>query len=298
MALMISGLCHLTIIVASLLFAESVLSDTSTASTLVSVGTHRLEISQRGIGAPAVVIDAGLFDQLDKLGPLQDRIARETQVITYNRAGYGRSEGGPLPRDARREADELKAMLEKASIPEPYLLVGHSLGALNIQVFALEYPDAVAGMVLLDPPPIPFILGQAFQDLGELAEQMTAEWQTIADSSAKSLDATEKTKATFFLMIASEHREMFGESARMVNAIATFGDIPLVVLASGKPNPAFGEVADEFQKYWIEQSRLLSGKSTLGRFILVEEASHHIYLDAQELVVKTILSVAHNDQGK
>jgi hypothetical protein len=57
------------------------------------------------------------------------------------------------------------------------------------------------------------------------------------------------------LMIA-EHREMFGETARPVEAISTFGDLPLVVLAAGKPNPAFGEVAEEYQRYWIGQSRL------------------------------------------
>jgi hypothetical protein len=33
------------------------------------------------------------------------------------------------------------------------------------------------------------------------------------------------------------------------------GDKPLVVIASRKPNPAFGEAAETFQQYRIEQSR-------------------------------------------
>lgn len=265
---------------------------------MISIGSHRLQIHIDGEGAPTVVIDTGIADQLDKLRPFQERIARVTHVITYNRAGYGQSEPGPLPRHSAREAEELKALLEKASVPAPYVLVGHSLGALNMQVFASKYPDDVAGMVLLDPPPLSFILGQEYRDLGVMAEQMTAEWQAIADTAAKSIDTQEKARSAFFRMIASEHRQMFGESARLVGAISTFGDIPLVVLASGKPNPAFGEVAEEYQRYWVEQSRALTDKSINGKFVLAEGASHHLYLDAPELVEESILSAVYEVRAK
>jgi pimeloyl-ACP methyl ester carboxylesterase len=258
---------------------------------MVSIGSHRLQMHLEGIGAPAVVVDAGITDQLAKLRPLQERLARVTQVITYNRAGYGRSEPGPLPRDAGRESEELKALLGKASVPGPYVLVGHSLGALNVQVFASKYPDDVAGMVLLDPPPLSFILGHEYPDLRVMAERMTAEWQAAADSAAKSPDGREQAKSAFFRMIASEHRQMFGETARMVEAISTFGDMPLVVVAAGRPNPAFGEVAEEYQRYWVGQSRALAKRSTNGKFILAEGASHYLYLDVPELVAQNILSV-------
>ncbi len=265
---------------------------------MISIGSHHLQIHIEGKGAPTVVIDAGITDQLDKLRPFQERIARVTHVITYNRAGYGQSEPGPLPRHSGREAEELKALLEKASVPGPYVLVGHSLGALNMQVFASKYPDDVAGMVLLDPPPLSFILGQEYRDLGVMAEQMTAEWQAIADSAVESIDAQEKARATFFRMIASEHREMFGESARLAGAISTFGDIPLAVVAAGEPNPAFGEVAKEYQRYWVEQSRALTDKSTRGTFILAEGASHYVYLDVPDLVVESILAVVNEVRAK
>jgi len=265
---------------------------------MVSLGSHRLEMHLEGKGAPTVVIDAGITDQLDKLRPLQNRLAQVTQVITYNRAGYGRSEPGPLPRHSGREAEELKALLEKASVPGPYVLVGHSLGALNIQVFASKYPDDAAGMVLLDPPPLSFLLGQEYKDLRGMAEQMTAEWQAIADSTANSTDAREQARSSFFQMIASEHREMFGETAKMVGSVSKFGDMPLMVLAAGKPNPAFGEVAEEYQRYWIGQSRALADKSTNGKFILAEGATHYLYLDVPELVAQNILSVVDQVRAK
>jgi pimeloyl-ACP methyl ester carboxylesterase len=268
------------------------------SDSLISIGTHRLQIHREGKGTPAVVIDAGITDQLDKLRPLQDRLAQATSVITYNRAGYGKSEPGPLPRGGAREADELKALLDKASVPGPYVLVGHSLGAVNVMLFASRHPKDVAGIVLLDPPPLSFILGRDYKELGAMAERMTAEWEAIADSAAKSADPGDKARSAFFRAIASEHREMFGETARLAGGIATFGDIPLVVMAAGKANPAFGPIAEEYQKYWIEQSRALSAKSTKGKFIIAEQSSHYLYLDVPELVAENILSVVNGVRAK
>ena len=279
-------------------FASCVRESVPSSDQIVNIGSHRLQMHREGKGAPTVVIDAGITDQLEKLRPLQERIAGVTRVITYNRAGYGQSEPGPVPRDCGREAEELKALLEKASIQGPYVLVGHSLGGLNMQVYASKYPPDVAAMVLLDPPPLSFLLREEYGDLGAMAEKMTAEWQAIADSAAQSADAREKARSAFFGMIASEHREMFGESARLAAAISTFGDIPLVVMAAGKPNPAFGEAAEGFQKFWIAQNRALAGKSSNGRFILAEGASHYLYLDVPDLVVESIHSVVYKVRAK
>jgi len=84
---------------------------------------------------------------------------------------------------------------------------------------------------------------------------------------------------------------MFGASARSVTGITSFGDAPLLVMAAGKPNPAFGDLAQAYQVYWIEQSRLLGKKSTKGKFVLADESTHHLYRDAPDLVVECIQSV-------
>ena len=268
------------------------------ADRLVDVGTHKLQAHVEGKGTPTVVIDAGLGDQLDKLRPLQQLLARVTRVVVYNRAGYGQSEPGPLPRDAGREADELRVLLKGLRVKKPYVLVGHSLGALNVQVFASRHPDEVAGIVLLDPPPVAFLVGQEYANLSAMAERMTAEWQVAADSTANAPDPAARAQSAFLRMIASEHREMFGGTAKLVSSISTFGDIPLVVMAAGKSNPAFGETAEQFQKFWVEQSRALAAKSTAGRFVLAEESSHYLYLDVPDLVETTILAVVRGARGR
>jgi len=258
---------------------------------LISVGTHRLQVRIRGEGTPTVVIDTGLGDALAELRQLQDDLAQATRVITYNRAGYGQSEPGPFPRSSEQEVAELRALLEAAAVTGPAVLVGHSLGAQNVQVYASQYPQDVAAMVLLDPPPLSFVLGQEFKEFGTLAETMTAQWQAAADATATSQDPEERRTSVFLRTIASEHRQTFGESAQVVASIPSFGDLPLVVMASGKPNPVLGDAAEDFQRYWIEQSRRLVDKSSRGVFILVKSSSHHLYRDAPHLVAHNILAV-------
>ncbi len=90
---------------------------------------------------------------------------------------------------------------------------------------------------------------------------------------------------------------MFGESARQVSEISSFGDILLLVMAAGKPNPVLGDIAEEYQRIWIEQSRSLSHKSSNGRLILAEESTHHLYKDVPDLVVESVVSFVYRARG-
>jgi hypothetical protein len=135
------------------------------------------------------------------------------------------------------------------------------------------------------------LLGEGYPDLHAVAEQMTSEWQEIADRDFYSTDPQKRTEAVFFQMLASEHREMLGKSAHLAEAIKTFGDVPLLVIASGVPNPMFGAEAAGYQQYWIDQSRSLATKSTRGEFILAEDSTHRLHIEAEDLVVGCILSV-------
>jgi pimeloyl-ACP methyl ester carboxylesterase len=258
---------------------------------MVDIGTHSLHIRCTGQGTPTVVIDAGLGDASDQVQPLQAQVAQYTRVCAYDRAGYGASEPGPLPRDSQRMADELKQLLGKAGVRGPYVLVGHSLGGLNAQVFAHRYPDLVAGLVLLDPSPLPFITGQAFLDLYQVAEQQTSEFQRMAEAARQSTDPEAQAAAGYLEMLASEHAMLITADAAQVAAIESFGDIPLVVVGAGQPNPAFGEAAGAFQQFWIEENRALARKSAHGTFILAHESGHYLYKDAPGLVLDAIRQV-------
>jgi len=82
---------------------------------------------------------------------IQPAVARQTRVCSYDRAGFGWSEAGPMPRTAGRVADELRVLLDRGGVPPPFVLVGHSFGGLVMRIFAARHRSEVAGLVLVDP---------------------------------------------------------------------------------------------------------------------------------------------------
>mgnify|MGYP001472115743 FL=1 len=84
---------------------------------------------------------------------VQKEVKNFAQVCFYDRAGLGKSDKGPSPRTTIQIANELHALLESAKLTPPYILVGHSMGGLHIQTYAMLYPEDIAGMVFVDPTP-------------------------------------------------------------------------------------------------------------------------------------------------
>jgi pimeloyl-ACP methyl ester carboxylesterase len=258
---------------------------------LVDVGSHRLHVHCLGQGHPTIVIDTGVGETDESWLPLMEALGQDARVCSYDRAGYGRSDPGPMPRDARTAARELHELLRNSAQEGPFLLVGHSLGALNVQVFAASYPDVVAGLVLLDPSPRGWLAGESFPELRGLFRKETAVMRGMADEASVSSNATERMRTAFLDAVASEHEQLLERTAGQLAAIESFGEIPLTVIASTEPNPGFGASAEAFQEYWIEESRRLAARSQRGRFILAEGSGHHIHLDAPSVVIDAILKV-------
>ena len=71
-------------------------------------------------------------------------MAEFTTACAYDRAGFGWSDAGPMPRTAARIAAELHELLTVARIAPPYVLVGHSFGGLSIRAYASRHPAKIA----------------------------------------------------------------------------------------------------------------------------------------------------------
>lgn len=118
---------------------------------LIDAGGFRLHLNAAGAGRPTVVFDAALGGSSISWTLVQPGVSAFTRTVAYDRAGFGWSEAGPLPRTAGRAAGELHRALEAASERPPFLLVGHSYGGLVARVFAARFPADVAGLILVDP---------------------------------------------------------------------------------------------------------------------------------------------------
>jgi len=117
----------------------------------VDLGTHRLHLLEEGRGSPTIILEAGLMSTNLSWTDIRRKLAESYRVVSYDRAGLGWSDIGPMPRTTERIVDELHSLLDRAAIPGPYILVGHSFGGLTMPLFAARYPEQTAGMVLVDP---------------------------------------------------------------------------------------------------------------------------------------------------
>lgn len=121
----------------------------------VNIGTHSLALYAHGpepssskepvvLFVSGVASDALNWQAVVRLLPL-------LRSYTYDRSGYHNSESSPLAPSAENVALELSLLIEKAPIPNPLIIVGHSwAGVLIHELIALKGTDQIAGLVLVD----------------------------------------------------------------------------------------------------------------------------------------------------
>jgi pimeloyl-ACP methyl ester carboxylesterase len=95
---------------------------------LVVVDGRRVHLVCTGAGEPRVILEGPQSGISALWIPVQNGIAAFTEVCSYDRAGFGLSDPGPLPRTSAEIASELHAHLANASVGPPYILVGASAG--------------------------------------------------------------------------------------------------------------------------------------------------------------------------
>jgi pimeloyl-ACP methyl ester carboxylesterase len=180
------------------------------------VGGRKLHACLYGKGTPTVVLVSGFNAPQAYWNAIIDPLAAEATVVTYDRAGVGESELGTLPAHARQSAVDLRRLLGALGAPKPWLLVGHSLGARIVKIFASMYPDDVGGLVLMDGVPANIIDEQrkilSGADL-ELLERMT---------SGRTAPANPRTEADFSL-----------ESLEQERTLGPLPRVPVLVLIAG-----------------------------------------------------------------
>jgi pimeloyl-ACP methyl ester carboxylesterase len=100
---------------------------------------------------PTVLLETGIGGATSVTWAwVQHGVERFAPVVSYDRAGLGASEPGPMPRDGRRLVEELHTALANGGIHPPFVFVGHSYGGLLARLYADRYPDEVAGVVLCE----------------------------------------------------------------------------------------------------------------------------------------------------
>jgi pimeloyl-ACP methyl ester carboxylesterase len=117
---------------------------------LYAVNGHQMHLDCLGEGSPTVILEAGGYAESLWWYRIQAQLAEHTRVCAYDRPGLGYSEPTTLPRDPITIVGELHTLLSQAGINPPYVLTGHSYGAILARIFADQYPEDVSGLALVD----------------------------------------------------------------------------------------------------------------------------------------------------
>ena len=205
---------------------------------------------------------------------------------------------GPAPRTAAVAAGELAQLLDRAGVPAPYLLVGHSFGGLVAQLFASQYPQRVAGLVLIDasheaqfrrlervggePPLAP--TGRHF---------LIANHQRIPDGLPEELRLLARRLALAPDAVAALYAELGAMrwSAREAAIDTELPRVPVVVLVHDAVGQADSPAARERAQAWLALQGELAQRNSGGRLLVVQESGHHLHLDRPDVVIETIRSL-------
>jgi len=113
-------------------------------------GIH-VQLSGMDNDGPLVILEAGAGSFSSQWAWVQQEISETAPVLSYDRAGLGWSDGPAGGRTAQAATSDLAEVLADLELEGPYLLVGHSFGAVFSRMFASAHPEDVAGLVLVDP---------------------------------------------------------------------------------------------------------------------------------------------------
>jgi pimeloyl-ACP methyl ester carboxylesterase len=252
---------------------------------LVDIGGYKLHINCIGHGSPTVILDAAGGNSSASWGLVQPGLARSTRVCAYDRAGMGWSERGPVPRDLKQHVGELHALLSRAEIEGPYVMVGHSYGGRVALVYANEYPSDVVGMVLIDPGKLDDDARFPPENRADLAAEnrtvFVARWlapfgvvrlllpQTdYADLPVHDREANDAFNVTtkFFRTVSDQYR-VLPQTYMQQREVTDLGSMPLIVMSASAPD-------DATRRVWTEMNGELARISTVGAHRVVQGATH------------------------
>jgi pimeloyl-ACP methyl ester carboxylesterase len=219
-----------------------------------------MHIMKRGDRGPIVVFESGLGTDSSVWRAIVGPISEFAQVVCYDRAGLGQSKPLATPGraiTARSVTDALDQLLARAGLRPPFILVGHSLGGLYVQMFARRHPDEVGGLVLLD----------------SASTEAPAELKTRAKLVPGSVDFLEE--------------EGIPESNREVRAAGPFPPIPLTVIAATD----HGSYFHKWEPTLMGLQRQLVSLSPRATLLIATGSGHDIATDRPALVVAAVRSM-------
>ena len=234
---------------------------TRTESKMIDVGGHSLNFVVTEGSGQTVILEAGQGADSTMWAAVQEMLANTTnyRVISYDRAGFGKSEPDPGNYSVAREVSALEAALQKLGGADSVIYVAHSYGAFLAQEYSARNPGKVKALVLVDPNNV------CFNDNGGLAAVWAPPPYNVSEANQRILYAYP------------------GTIAEMRTAPA-YPSVPTIVITSGKPPVPSGNMSS----LWCECHQKLVDGNPQGELWLAENNTHFIAQENPSLVVAAI----------
>ncbi|HEY6942647.1 alpha/beta hydrolase [Dokdonella sp.] len=284
----------------------------------VDIGGRALNLRCTGSG-PTVLLESGATADSMAWSKVQPEVAKFAHACAYDRAAYGFSDGGPLPRDIDAYAADLHALIHAAHLATPIVLVGHSYGSSIARRYADRYAADVAALVLVDPPPQNVAeFSPAWQESEDeqtaqglanfrICEQGAARHQLDASPLppelqrclrgpdprySEALNAAQrayKARPAFWRTLISMHETSNALYKQPVSPHESHGATPLIVL---QPDAPFDDASPDDRKA-LEAARrktqaAIAATSTRGEIVAVAHSSHDVHIDRPDAVIEAI----------
>ncbi len=297
---------------------------------MIDVGDYSLHLHCTGEPSdkPVVVVSAGFSSSSIHWALVQPEVAKFTRICAYDRLGSGYSFADPAPLTYHQEVEDLHTLLEKAGIAGPYVLVGHSYGGAVMQVYAVQYPQDVSAMLMVDARardmdsrlPANYIQAAERTSQGIAVFSLPGFFRILNWFGLYRVDlATDP----FFSKLPPDVQQaaydldynsrMFtfqrvmgradAEREAQFSAEDPLPDIPMVVIARGIPDTLPGPGVDEatalqVEHIWRELQVELASETSDGTLIVAEKSGHNIIIDQPEIVIDAIRTLVEKARGE
>lgn len=242
-----------------------------TIDTLVNVGAHRLHFNiVEGTGTP-ILFEAGNGDDGSVWQPLLNEIHRQTRatIISYDRAGLGKSEIDTTNISFQNEVDDLNNALKQLGYSKKIFIVCHSFGGYYASLFSFRHPKRVKGVVCIDIATPCFFTKEWAENF--IATIKHDDWQMI-----------KQYKPGLFYVLAG-----FTKTAEYMQDKFLDAKTPVTMISAGQIQPMIKE--NEKAK-WITCSKEF-GTMPNHRFVVAKKAGHKVWEKTPKLVIGEIVQL-------
>lgn len=252
-------------------------SGPATVDTLVLVDGFNLNFRMFRGGNPTILLEAGGGMDLTEWDGIAPELAKRTgaTVICYDRAGFGKSDLPDHPCDMKVEAGWLWHSLRHLGYDKDIILVGHSYGGWMIRLEASENPDAVKGIVFIDPFSVEFVdlLGVDYLDQHPMVGKHP--FDTLRP------EKLTKQQRALVRMVG----EGLAPKVAIMRKTTVPKGIPVFIIKSGLPTLP----NEEEQNAWNQALETMAASIKGSVLVVAEESNHMIPLFQPDLIVETVV---------